>query len=95
MWEQTLQELHPSDVQGLSEKALIDEEVEEARKTQNLAASRKDPIAGGGPHLSIGDGYRTLSWIWYSTAADEFNNTLFAEVHECLSLQAGISETPW
>jgi len=85
IWEQTLQELQPSDVRGLSEKALIDEEAEEERKTRKMAGSRKDPIAGGGPHLSVGDGYRTLSWIWYSTAADEFNNTLFTEARECFS----------
>jgi len=93
MWEQTLQELHPSDVRGLSEKALIDEEAEEARKTRKMAESRRDPVAGGGPHLSVGDGYRTLSWIWYSTASDEFNKTLFTDARECLILRAGISET--
>ncbi|KAF8229112.1 hypothetical protein L208DRAFT_1379067 [Tricholoma matsutake] len=54
IWEQTLQELHLSDIRGLR----------------------------GGPQLAVGDGYRTLSWIWYSTAADEFNNTLFMEAHQ-------------
>ena len=93
IWEQTLQKLHPSDVRGLSEKALIDEEAEEARKTQKMAESKKDPVAGGGPQLSVGDGYRTLSWIWYSMAADEFNKTLFTEARACLPLRAGISET--
>ncbi|KAF8233686.1 hypothetical protein L208DRAFT_1265395, partial [Tricholoma matsutake] len=34
IWEQTLQELHLSSIRGLSEKALIDEELEEAKKTQ-------------------------------------------------------------
>jgi len=56
IWEQTLQEVHPSDVRGLSEKALIDEELEEAKKMRKMAGSRKDPIAGGWSSVS--------SWRW-------------------------------
>ena len=81
-WEQKLQELRPEDIRGLSEKALVDEEKEERKRTREIAGISES--TGGGldenqelpttvfnPHLAVGEGYRTLSWIWYSTSNDE------------------------
>jgi hypothetical protein len=28
------------------------------------------------PHLVVGEGHRTLSWIWYSTTGDEITNNV-------------------
>jgi len=34
------------------------------------------PAATFNPYLAVGEGYRTLSWIWYSTTGDELNNSV-------------------
>jgi len=84
IWEKTLQKLSAEDVRGLSEKALIEEEREEARRTRTMAGMQEyqateegnENILSGtfNPHLAVGEGYRTLSWIWYSTTDGEINN---------------------
>jgi hypothetical protein len=83
-WEDTLQELRPNDVRGISEKALADEEQEETRKARRMAGlddehiAEEDfvnvPITTFNPHLAIGEGYRTLSWVWYSTMGKELGD---------------------
>lgn len=84
IWEKMLQKLAPEDVRGLSEKALVEEEKEETRRTRTMAGMEEyhateegtiDNVPAGtfNPHLAIGEGYRTLSWIWYSTTGDEIN----------------------
>ena len=87
-WVKMLRELHPEDVRGLSEKALVNEEKELAKKTRKMAgistgglgpghAIENDPMDKElpptvfNPHLAVGEGHRTLSWIWYSTSNDE------------------------
>ena len=99
-WEGVLRELHPNDVQGLSEKALADEEQEEMRKAHAMAGLGDEDIVEEGfvnppattfnPHLAVGEGYRTLSWIWYSTTGEEFNKGFSTE--SCVSLY---SEPNW
>jgi hypothetical protein len=85
VWEKTLQKLGPEDVRGLSERALIEEEKEETRRTRTMAGIVEyqateegiiDNVPAGtfDPHLAVGEGHRTLSWIWYSTTGDELNN---------------------
>jgi hypothetical protein len=32
------------------------------------------PIMTFDPHLAIGEGYRTLSWVWYSATGKELGN---------------------
>ena len=32
------------------------------------------PITTFNPHLAIGEGYRTLSWVWYSTMGKELGD---------------------
>ena len=83
-WEDTLQELRPNDVRGISEKALADEEQEETRKAHRMAGlddehiAEEDfvnvPITTFNPHLAIGEGYRTLSWVWYLTMGKELGD---------------------
>ena len=94
IWEHTLQELHRSDVRGLSEKALIEEEQQENTKTRSMAglspgllAGQKDnfddlPETSFDPKLAVGEGHRTLSWIWYTTSSEEVDNDRFTEACE-------------
>jgi hypothetical protein len=79
-----LQVLHPEDIRGLSEKALVNEEREQRKRTHEMAGISSDststddnllnqdlPPTFFNPHLAVGEGHRTLSWIWYSTSNDE------------------------
>jgi len=96
-WEQKLQELHPEDVRGLSEKSLVNEEKEQRKRTREMAG-----ISTGtgfddyllnqdlqptyfNPHLAVGEGHRTLSWIWYSTSNDEIigDNIVTTRIGSC------------
>ena len=82
-WEQKLQELRPEDIRGLSEKALVNEEKEQKKRTQDMAGittssaldddriNQELPPTLFNPRLAVGEGHRTLSWIWYSTSNDE------------------------
>jgi len=93
-WEDTLRELHPNDVRGVSEKALADEEQEETRKACMMAGLDNERVDGEGsftlpvttfnPHLAIGEGYRTLSWIWYSTTGTELHKGFSTEAYASL-----------
>lgn len=94
VWEHTLQELHSSDVQGLSEKALTEEERREnmqmramAGLSPDLPAGQKDdfevlPETSLNPTLAVGEGHRTLSWIWYTTTSREVDDNRFTEACE-------------
>jgi hypothetical protein len=88
-WEKMLRELHGEDIRGLSERALIEEEKEETRWTRTMAGVSgyqmteegmvddvPTPTFNPGPHLAVGEGHRTLSWIWYSTTGDEITNNI-------------------
>lgn len=86
-WETTLRKLHAEDIRGLSEKALVEEEKEENRWTRTMAGLNEHQTTEEGtlddvpttlfnPHLAVGEGHRTLSWIWYSTTGDEINDNI-------------------
>ena len=71
----------------MSEKALVKEEKEETRQMCTMAGMKEhqvseedmtDNVPAGtfNPHLAMGEGYRTLSWIWYSTTGGEINNSV-------------------
>lgn len=78
-WEKTLQVLRPQDVRGMNEKAVQAEEEGEHRMTCDLAdVSSGGDASGSGPQmvpenlvLTIGEGSRTLSWIWYGISKEE------------------------
>ena len=92
-WERELQVLHPEDIRGLSEKALVNEEKEERKKTQVMAGlstvafeDNQDlelPPTLFNPHLAVGEGHRTLSWIWYSTSNDEIISNKTTRIGSC------------
>jgi hypothetical protein len=68
-WEQKLQELHPEDVRGLSEKALVNEEKEQTKRTQEMAGlstgspfdddllNQELPPTLFNPRLAVGEGH--------------------------------------
>ena len=96
-WEDSLKVLHPEDVRGLGEHALRVEELETDRCMQKLAgldASERYtlenicslltaplPSTKFISGLAIGEGQRTLSWIWYSTTGEELER---GETEACL-----------
>jgi hypothetical protein len=95
-WEQKLRVLHPEDVRGLSEKALVIEEKEQKKRTQEMAGISTSspfdhnnsliqelPLTMFNPHLAVGEGHRTLSWIWYSTSNDEFECETMTRIGSC------------
>lgn len=93
-WEDNLRHLRPEDVRGLNEQAIVEEERQEDRRARNLAGLSDEPVLGeldgiedlpattATPHLAVGEGHRTLSWIWYSTTGEEFDSNAFAEACE-------------
>lgn len=95
-WEDSLQILRLEDVRGMNEKAILDEERHEMRQTRVMAGLDEDPTAGENsdidylpetvfnPHLRVGEGHRTLSWIWYSTTSEEVDHSAFTEACEYL-----------
>jgi hypothetical protein len=75
-WETKLQVLKQEDVRGISERAMTIEEAEEYRRTRHMAglAEQPLPLATFNPRLALGEGRRTLSWIWYSTSDGELQD---------------------
>ena len=81
-WEITLPVLKPEDVHGISERAMTEEE-----KAEQLAACRMAglpgnqmtdgqqalPVVAIDPKLSVGEGRRKLSWIWYTVGEAELS----------------------
>ena len=98
-WEKKLQELRPKDVRGLSEKALINEEKKQGIKTREMAGisgsgkvfddielrDQNLPRTLYNPHLAVGEGHRTLSWIWYSTGTSEILGDTASQIGSCES----------
>ena len=96
-WEEKLRELRPEDIRGLSEKALVSEEREQRKRTHEMAgisidsASAVDenvlnqelPRTLFNPLLAVGEGHRTLSWIWYSTSNDEIGGDPTSQIGSC------------
>lgn len=67
-WEKTLRPLLDKDVVGLGERALSREELaenERVREMGGMAADDSVPLSGV---VSVGEGRRTLSWIWYTSS---------------------------
>jgi hypothetical protein len=77
-WEIKLRVLKPEDVRGISERSMNNEEKEEYRCTRLMAglsdaadADSNAPMVQFDPRLALGEGKRTLSWIWYSVSDEE------------------------
>ena len=76
-----LRELRDEDVRGLSDRLLKKHELEEADSSIQFRAH-------GGPHAErrekLGEGHRTLSWLWYSTShGDEEEEEMNEGEHKC------------
>jgi hypothetical protein len=91
-WEDILQVLRPEDIRGMNERALNDEEKDEERKARILAglAPDEEMLDEFGEvveptvlfNLEIGEGTRTLSWIWYTGTSSDA--TASGELHDGL-----------
>ncbi len=72
-WQETLRPLLESDLVGLNERAMTREEAAERERVRALGETSDveldDSDAAGVPlegNVYVGEGRRTLSWIWYS-----------------------------
>ena len=80
-WEQVLQELWLEDIRGINERVLTAEEDQIYQQTREMAGvsvdmSNEDLRSGNILTVSlkpsqVGDGPRTLSWIWYTVSKSE------------------------
>jgi hypothetical protein len=70
-WERELQVLEDTDVRALNERALTTEEEEQRKAVHDY----EDVAEEGGMAvygvMALGEGRRTLSWIWYSARPEE------------------------
>ena len=72
--------LKPEDVRGISERAMMQEEQAEHQRICQMAGWTADldaeklvstPVVRFDPRLALGEGWRTLSWIWYSVSEQD------------------------
>ena len=99
-WENSFRILQPEDIRGLGEHALRVEEKETDYQMQKLAGLSEGeggslegvmllleeplPPTQFIPNLALGEGNRTISWIWHSTGGKELENS---ETQACLFFQ--------
>ncbi|KAJ7510750.1 hypothetical protein B0H11DRAFT_1701190 [Mycena galericulata] len=69
-WERVLQVLEDSDVRALNERALTTEEAAQWEVVHDLRDVEEGGIASYGV-VALGEGRRTLSWIWYAGKKEE------------------------
>ncbi|KAJ7740190.1 hypothetical protein DFH07DRAFT_870303 [Mycena maculata] len=69
-WERDLQVLLDSDVRALNERALTEEEAAQRGTVHDLRDVEEGGVGSYGV-VALGEGRRTLSWIWYTTKAGE------------------------
>lgn len=80
-WEKKLAILKPEDVRGISERSLTQEEMEDYRRTCRMAGLPENgpiantPVVSFDPRLALGEGRRSLSWIWYLASEGELEGT--------------------
>ena len=65
--EQVLRELTDADVRAFNERAMTLEEVKEREEARRASGIQEEEIlAVPVDELALGEGRRTVSWIWYS-----------------------------
>jgi hypothetical protein len=77
-WEKMLAILKPEDVRGISERSLTQQELDDYRRTCLMAGLPEDanvPVVSFDPRLALGEGQRSLSWIWYSVGEGELEGS--------------------
>ena len=83
--------LQPEDIQGINERSMTNEEKEEYKTTRRMAGLTDKEVIDKlenapasipfSPILALGEGRRTLSWLWYSVSDKELQgNTKEVEV---------------
>ncbi|KAJ7821736.1 hypothetical protein B0H13DRAFT_2377113 [Mycena leptocephala] len=80
-WEKLYRVLLDEDVRALNDRALREEE--EARDEHLGALGVADGLAATGA-VAMGEGHRTLSWIWYTASTAEEGD---AKLHEALRVE--------
>jgi hypothetical protein len=78
-WERELRVLEDSDVRALNERALTEEEAEQRQTVHDY----EDVVEEGGVAafgvVALGEGRRTLSWIWYTATSEDPTETELVE----------------
>jgi hypothetical protein len=78
-WERTLAVLKAEDVRGISERAMTAEEEEQHKLVRRMAGMTDESgddvpntrVVAFDPRTALGEGRRTLSWIWYAVSEQE------------------------
>lgn len=71
-WEMVLKELHDDDVRGLNERLMTEREKDEREHRISTGTQYDgDAMAGVPVTGTIGEGKRSLSWIWITFKGDE------------------------
>jgi hypothetical protein len=70
-WEKELKVLEDSDVRALNERALTAEEAEQRRAVHDYEEIAEEGGVAAFGVVALGEGRRTLSWIWYMATSEE------------------------
>lgn len=89
-WEKIYQVLLPTDICGINERLVRQEEEAEYKRAREMLGLTDDAeIDEDQPAVTspidvraIGEGKRRLSWIWYSVSAEEKNGSFSVEVEK-------------
>lgn len=86
-WEATLHSLLDKDIVGLNQRALTREKLADNDRARDMGGAAEDdsvPLSGV---ISVGEGRRTLSWIWYTSDGDALHsNNDDLGLQDCKSL---------
>ncbi|KAJ7016992.1 hypothetical protein C8F04DRAFT_1280235 [Mycena alexandri] len=69
-WERVLKVLQDSDVRALNERALTEEEAAQREVVHDLRDVEEGGVGTYGV-VALGEGRRSLSWIWYTTTTED------------------------
>jgi hypothetical protein len=81
-WQRQLQELTLNDVVGLTERLMREEEKQELQLTCQRANLSGGPLTVPLSTVNLGEGHRTLSWIWRGVTVGEMEKDEAGELHE-------------
>jgi hypothetical protein len=91
VWEETLRELVAGDIRAMNERMLTAEEAEANRRMRALAgvSDDEDRNIDVAPSriIDVGEGHRTLSWIWYSVQGAEVEMDVSGTMHACIRVE--------
>jgi hypothetical protein len=105
-WSETYRELKPEDIRSISQNAATRQEAAELKWTRGLAGLSEDPEdseldnmmdedivpSAANPRAALGEGHRTLSWIWYTVTTGELGeDNKSVEMSKYLTIRCGQS----